>query len=68
MGSFASASRGRRLSPRSNYDEHGLCWPREITPTGVRLGGTGKDDEVYLKAQEIVRPGNSGEAGLRGDL
>ena len=38
-----------------NYDEQGLCWPREITPADVHLVATGKDDEVYLKAQEIVR-------------
>jgi prolyl-tRNA synthetase len=56
MGSYGvGVSRAVAAIAEGNYDEQGLCWPREITPADVHLVATGKDDEVYLKAQEIVR-------------
>jgi len=56
MGSYGvGVSRAVAAIAEGNYDEHGLCWPREITPADVHVVATGKDDEVYLKAQEIVR-------------
>jgi prolyl-tRNA synthetase len=63
MGSYGvGVSRAVAAIAEGNHDEFGLCWPREITPADVHVVATGKDDEVYLKAQEIV--GQLEAAGL----
>jgi len=55
MGSYGvGVSRAVAAIAEGNHDEFGLCWPREITPADVHVVATGKDDDVYLKAQEIV--------------
>ena len=55
MGSYGiGVSRAVAAIAEGNHDEVGLCWPREITPADVHVVATGKDDDVYLKAQEIV--------------
>ncbi len=55
MGSYGvGVSRAVACVAEGNHDELGLCWPREITPADVHVVATGKDDEVYLRAQEIV--------------
>jgi prolyl-tRNA synthetase len=55
MGSYGvGVSRAVAAIAEGNHDELGLCWPREITPADVHVVATGKDDDVYLKAQEIV--------------
>lgn len=55
MGSYGvGVSRAVACIAEGNYDELGLCWPREITPADVHVVATGKDDAVYLAAQDIV--------------
>jgi prolyl-tRNA synthetase len=60
MGSYGvGVSRAVAAIAEGNHDELGLCWPREVSPADVHVVATGKEDAVYLKAQEIV-------AGLEG--
>jgi prolyl-tRNA synthetase len=60
MGSYGvGVSRAVAAVAEGNHDELGLCWPRAVTPADVHVLATGKDDAVFLKAQEIV-------AGLEG--
>jgi prolyl-tRNA synthetase len=55
MGSYGvGVSRAVAAIAEGNHDELGLCWPREVSPADVHVVATGKDDDVYLKAQEIV--------------
>jgi prolyl-tRNA synthetase len=55
MGSYGvGVSRAVAAIAEGNHDELGLCWPREISPADVHVVGTGKDEAVYLRAQEIV--------------
>ena len=55
MGSYGvGVSRAVAAIAEGNYDELGLCWPREVSPADVHVVATGKEDEVYLKAQVIV--------------
>jgi len=63
MGSYGvGVSRAVAAIAEGNFDEYGLCWPREITPADVHVVATGKDDEVFLRSQEIV--GQLEAAGL----
>jgi prolyl-tRNA synthetase len=63
MGSYGvGVSRAVAAVAEGNHDELGLCWPRAITPADVHVVATGKEDDVYLKAQEIV--GELEAAGL----
>ncbi len=56
MGSYGvGVSRAVACVAEGNHDEQGLCWPRGISPADVHIVATGKDDEVYLKAQEITQ-------------
>ncbi|MEP6651196.1 MAG: proline--tRNA ligase [Lapillicoccus sp.] len=55
MGSYGvGVSRAVAAIAEGNVDELGLCWPREVSPADVHLVAAGKEDSVYLKAQEIV--------------
>ena len=55
MGSYGvGVSRAVAAIAEGNHDELGLCWPREVSPADVHVVAAGKDDDVYLKAQEIV--------------
>ena len=55
MGSYGvGVSRAVACVAEGNHDDLGLVWPREITPADVHVVATGKDDEVFLKAQEIT--------------
>jgi prolyl-tRNA synthetase len=55
MGSYGvGVSRAVAAVAEGNHDELGLCWPRAVTPADVHVLATGKDDAVFLKAQEIV--------------
>jgi len=54
MGSYGvGVSRAVACVAEGNHDELGLVWPREVSPADVHVVATGKDDEVFLKAQEI---------------
>jgi len=55
MGSYGvGVSRAVACVAEGNHDELGLSWPREIAPADVHVVATGKNDEVFLKAQEIT--------------
>ena len=63
MGSYGvGVSRAVAAVAAGNFDELGLCWPRAVAPADVHVVATGKDDAVFLKAQEIV--GGLEAAGL----
>ncbi len=55
MGSYGvGVSRAVAAVTEGNHDELGLCWPRAVSPADVHVVATGKDDAVFLRAQEIV--------------
>ena len=63
MGSYGvGVSRAVAAVAEGNHDELGLCWPRAVAPADVHVVATGKDDAVFLEAQEIV--GGLEAAGL----
>jgi prolyl-tRNA synthetase len=37
-----------------NLDDSGLIWPRHIAPADVHVVATGKDEQVFVAAEEIV--------------
>ncbi len=56
MGSYGvGCSRAVAAIAEGSHDELGLIWPREVTPADVHLVATGKDDEVFLAAEDLVR-------------
>ena len=52
--------RRRRLAgpwppwPRATTTRSGLVWPRELSPADVHVVATGKDEEVFAKADEVA--------------
>ena len=56
MGSYGvGVSRAVACVAEGNHDEVGLIWPRHISPADVHVVATGKDEEVYLAAEDITR-------------
>ncbi|HEX2705624.1 MAG TPA: His/Gly/Thr/Pro-type tRNA ligase C-terminal domain-containing protein, partial [Candidatus Lustribacter sp.] len=56
MGSYGvGVSRAVACVAEGNHDELGLIWPREISPCDVHLVATGKDEAVFLAAEDLVR-------------
>ncbi len=56
MGSYGvGVSRAVACIAEGNHDELGLVWPRQIAPADVHVIAQGKDDEVFLVAEEITR-------------
>jgi prolyl-tRNA synthetase len=56
MGSYGvGVSRAVAAIVEANYDERGLCWPREVAPADVHLVATGKDTEVFTTADRLAR-------------
>jgi prolyl-tRNA synthetase len=56
MGSYGvGVSRAVACVAEGNHDELGLVWPRELSPVDVHVVATGKDEEVFVKAEEIAR-------------
>ncbi|WP_425460878.1 proline--tRNA ligase [Lapillicoccus jejuensis] len=56
MGSYGvGVSRAVAAVAEGNHDELGLVWPRQLSPADVHVVATGKDDAVFLKAQEICQ-------------
>ena len=37
-----------------NHDERGLVWPRAIAPFDVHVVATGKEEEIWAKAEDLV--------------
>ncbi|YAL84688.1 proline--tRNA ligase [Dermacoccaceae bacterium W4C1] len=55
MGSYGvGVSRAVAAVAEDNVDEIGLCWPRALAPADVHLVATGKDEQVFVAAEEIV--------------
>jgi prolyl-tRNA synthetase len=55
MGSYGvGVSRAVATVAEGNHDDAGLVWPRELSPADVHLVATGKDDEVFAKAEELT--------------
>ncbi|MEO8851778.1 MAG: His/Gly/Thr/Pro-type tRNA ligase C-terminal domain-containing protein, partial [Allobranchiibius sp.] len=55
MGSYGvGVTRAVGVIAEDNLDEIGLVWPREIAPADVHVVATGKDEAVFVKADEIV--------------
>jgi len=65
MGSYGiGVSRAVGVIAEANYDDKGLCWPREIAPADVHIVVTGKPSEpTGPKAEEVAAALEA--AGLR---
>ena len=55
MGSYGiGVSRLVAAIAEQHHDEKGLCWPREIAPADVHIVATGKDEDVWAKAESLA--------------
>ena len=55
MGSYGvGVSRAVAAVAEGNHDEVGLVWPRELSPADVHVVATGKDEDVFAKADEVT--------------
>ncbi|NYJ74167.1 proline--tRNA ligase [Allobranchiibius huperziae] len=55
MGSYGvGVTRAVGVIAEDNVDDIGLIWPREVAPADVHVVATGKDESVFLQADEIV--------------
>lgn len=55
MGSYGiGVSRAVAAIAEQSHDDKGMIWPREIAPADVHILATGKDEEVFAKADEIA--------------
>ncbi|MBW3084477.1 Proline--tRNA ligase [Austwickia sp. TVS 96-490-7B] len=55
MGSYGvGVSRAVAAVAENTVDEIGLCWPRTLTPADVHIVATGKDEAVFLAAQDVA--------------
>ena len=55
MGSYGvGVSRAVAAVAEGCHDQHGLVWPREISPADVHVVATGKAEEVFAKAAELT--------------
>ena len=56
MGSYGvGVTRAVGVIAEDNLDEIGLIWPREVSPADVHIVATGKDEAIFLQADEMVR-------------
>jgi len=64
MGSYGvGVSRLVAVLAEQNYDEHGLVWPRVVSPFDVHVVIAGKSDEIKAGAEQLA--GELDAAGLR---
>jgi prolyl-tRNA synthetase len=55
MGSYGvGVSRAVAAVAEGCHDEYGLVWPRKIAPADVHVVATGKDEQVFAKANELT--------------
>ncbi len=55
MGSYGvGVSRAVACVAEGNHDDHGLVWPRALAPADVHIVATGKDDAVFLAAEQLL--------------
>ena len=56
MGSYGvGVSRAVAAVVEGNHDGSGIIWPRELSPADVHIVATGKDEPVFVAAEEIAR-------------
>jgi prolyl-tRNA synthetase len=56
MGSYGvGVSRAVACVAEGCHDEHGLIWPRELSPADIHLVATGKDEAVFDFAENLAR-------------
>ncbi len=56
MGSYGvGVSRAVACVVEGNHDESGIIWPRELSPADVHIVVAGKDEALFVKAEEIAR-------------
>ncbi len=56
MGSYGvGVSRAVACVVEGNHDEAGIIWPRELAPADVHVVVAGKDESLFVKAEEITR-------------
>jgi prolyl-tRNA synthetase len=55
MGSYGiGVSRAVPAIVEQTFDEHGLCWPRSVSPADVHVVATGKDDTPFEAAESLI--------------
>jgi prolyl-tRNA synthetase len=55
MGSYGiGVTRILAVIAETNNDERGLIWPANVAPFDIHVIATGKDDEVYTAAEQII--------------
>ena len=55
MGSYGvGVSRAVACVAEGNHDDLGLVWPRALAPADVHIVATGKDDAVFLAAEQLL--------------
>ena len=55
MGSYGiGVSRAVAAVAEQTHDDIGLSWPVEIAPAKVHIVATGKDEEIFAKAEELA--------------
>ncbi|QCU78528.1 proline--tRNA ligase [Citricoccus sp. SGAir0253] len=55
MGSYGiGVTRAIAALAESHHDDKGLVWPRAVTPADVHVVATGKGEEVFAAAEELV--------------
>lgn len=56
MGSYGiGVSRAVAAIAEQHHDDKGLIWPREVAPADIHVVATGKDDAVYLAADQLAK-------------
>ncbi len=56
MGSYGvGVSRAVACVVEGNHDESGIIWPRELSPVDVHIIAAGKDETLFVKAEELAR-------------
>ncbi|NUL43813.1 proline--tRNA ligase [Cellulosimicrobium funkei] len=55
MGSYGiGVTRAVAALAESHHDEKGLAWPRAIAPADVHVVATGKGEEIFAAAEQVV--------------
>jgi prolyl-tRNA synthetase len=63
MGSYGiGVSRAVPAIAEQTHDQHGLCWPRSVSPADVHVIATGKDDTPFDAAEALI--GELEDAGV----
>ncbi len=55
MGSYGlGVTRAVAAIAETHHDEHGLIWPRSVSPADVHVVATGRDDAVFTAAEKLA--------------